>query len=399
MWKRCALLSKTARVLSLASNFKIVFLYMIFKTNKQNLTTNSSFIFRSLQSLNQHYRVLRLKREGWYKKGFPASIDFSLSVYCQARCIFCPVNRGFGVKPPFMPFDLAKKIIDDAYRENFTGIFRFSENGESLLNKSFLRIFEYCRQKFSKNELILFTNMALLDKDSSSKLLKLGLNKLNLNIDGASKETYEATKRNLNFEKLRKNLHDFFKIRESLGSSCRVSIHILTYHRYIQEINKYLPESERQELLFNDDTEQVIKYWKPLLRNGDTISIIQNPYKWAIQEKLQIPKKLPCAQLHRNMRHCFIGPNGNAYLCCLDYKQQLIYGNLYQSSIRDVWNGLERKRMLKLLDENRFNELGEPCRYCLSGPDLMPLSRLLYKLMIQMREYYFSSKFFFWKEK
>ena len=86
------------------------------------------------------------------KNSFPSFISLSLSVRCQAKCIYCPANRGEGVEPSFMPFELAKKIIDEAYQEGFTGRIRFSENGEALLNKDFLKIFKYCRQKFPNNK-------------------------------------------------------------------------------------------------------------------------------------------------------------------------------------------------------------------------------------------------------
>jgi len=110
------------------------------------------------------------KKKGAYNSGFPDTLNLSLATLCQGRCVYCPIGREKGIKPSFTFFELAKKIIDEAREVNFKGIFRFSENGEGLLNKDFLRIYEYYRKTIPLSKSVLFTNMALLTKETGLKL-------------------------------------------------------------------------------------------------------------------------------------------------------------------------------------------------------------------------------------
>ncbi len=288
---------------------------------------------------------------------FPESLNLSLSAICQAKCIYCPSERGKGIKPPFMPFQLAKKVVDEASEENFQGIVRFSENGEALLNKDFFSIFEYCRKMLPASRSVLYTNMALVDKSTGRALLANNLEELNFNIDGASAVTYEAAKK-LDFETFKKNLHDFIDSRNKLGAKCRIHIDILTAQKYMAMV-------ERKRIDLPDDTAEVIKYWKPLLNKSDIISVVDKPYKWALREKMKNPKTVPCRKLSKVVRECLIGPNGNVYLCCLDYQQKCVIGNVINNSIKEIWSSSRRKTLLRFLGELRFEEIGEPCAFCL----------------------------------
>ena len=117
-----------------------------------------SIINRKMWGYRYKNRAKKLIATGIAAK-FPESLNLSLSTICQAKCIYCPSERGKGIKPPFMPFQLAKKVVDEASEENFQGIVRFSENGEALLNKDFFSIFEYCRKMLPASRFVLYTNM------------------------------------------------------------------------------------------------------------------------------------------------------------------------------------------------------------------------------------------------
>ena len=315
-----------------------------------------SLIKRKMWAYRYKTRAKKLIARGIDAK-FPESLNLSLSAVCQAKCIYCPSERGKGIKPPFMAFQLAKTVIDEASEGNFQGTVRFSENGEALLNKDFFIIFEYCRKMLPTSRSVLYTNMALVDKSTGQRLLATKLDELNLNIDGASAATYEAAKK-LDFHTFKNNLHDFIDSRKKLGAACRIHIDILTARKYMDTV-------EGKNIALPDDTMEVIKYWKPLLTKNDIISGVDKPYRWALREKTKKPKTVPCRKLSKVVRECLIGPNGDIYLCCLDYQQKCVIGNVNSSSIKEIWSSSRRKTLLKLLEELRFEEIGEPCAFCL----------------------------------
>lgn len=309
-----------------------------------------------VKQYNHNRIVFALKRQGIYEKDFPEVLSLGLSARCQARCIFCPDGRGKGIEPPFMPFELAKQIIDEAKEEKFMGLFRFSENGEALLNRSFLRIYEYYKTILPQSKSVLYSNMGLLDKKIGVGLLKLGLDELNINVDGASKETYEYTKK-LNFENMKRNLHNFIESRRQIGSKCRITVNILTAKKYMKVV-------EKVDVPLPDDTKEVIKYWSSYLNDNDIFVVVDFPYTWAVRERLKKPKSSPCGKFTKVVRECLIGPNGDIYACCLDYRQKLIHGNIKDSSIRKIWNSNRRNKIIELLEHNHFKAIGEPCKFC-----------------------------------
>ncbi len=260
------------------------------------------------------------------------------------------------MSPPFMSFDLAKSIIDEAAGNGFAGIFRFSENGEALLNREFLAIFKYFRKELPQAKSDLFTNMGLLTKDKSQELLSLGLDQLHTNIDGASKATFEFTTK-LNFETVTGNLHDLIDNREHAITPCRISIYILTGHNYMRTV-----EGKRIDL--PDDADQVIDYWRPHLAEGDRISVVDSAFKWARVEEEPVRKSTPCRQFDRCAKECFIAPNGDVYLCCQDHQYKCVFGNVANASVMDVWNSARRRETIEFLGKMDFRAIGQPCEFC-----------------------------------
>lgn len=173
-------------------------------------------------------------------------------------------------------------------------------------------------------------------------------------IDGASKITYESTKK-LNFETLKRNLHDFINIQIRTKKPCRIYIWILTAKKYFEKV-------EGTNVSLPDDTYKVIEYWKPFLEKNDVFSIVDSPAKWAIRDRVKIPKTNPCGRFSKVVRECLISPNGDIYL---DYLQQCMIGNIADNPIKKIWNSDRRQTLLKLLEKGRFDIIGEPCNFCL----------------------------------
>lgn len=42
-----------------------------------------------------------------------------------------------------------------------------------------------------------------------------------------------------------------------------------------------------------------------------------------------------------------VNANGDVFLCCCDYGFETIFGNIYKQTIKEIWNGIERKNMVQ----------------------------------------------------
>ena len=310
-------------------------------------------------------------------------VGLMLSRKCNANCIFCPItgNRDLSKMQQFMPMDIFTKILQELKELNYNGKINFGENGDALLNPRFRDMYKSTREELPESKMILFTNMMNMGKRLSEFVLSHGLYKLNLNIDGSEALTYEASKRNLKYDIVKKNLHTFIALRNEMKSNCKIQIFIIPPRRFMElrcnTVNKKIPY----------DAPRVIKYWSKYLSPNDTIKEIVHFYNWTNYPSNKI-RTSSCPMQHQLFNNLYISTEGNAYLCCLDYKTEMTYGNIMNSTIKELWNSKKRQLLVSLITSKRFKEAGLPCSLCTEKDDKLRSSlnylkhNLLYRLKL-----------------
>lgn len=301
-------------------------------------------------------RILQLASDPEYAEiAYPRNLCLSISATCQARCIYCPEERGRQIVPKLMPFSLFCRILEAARGDGFTGTFVIGENGEPLLHPDFPRMIAHLRQMFPANRVLLFTNMERMDAEMSRAVLAAGIDDMHFNFDGASAETYTFVK-GLDFTTVRDNIQRFLELRNGERRRTKVFLQVISAHRYLDATGS--AECAR----FKDDTDEVIRLWKSLLRKEDSISATPI-LRWAVKKRT--PKTAPCGMMGRIRQSMYIAPSGDAYICCLDYNAAVVYGNLGTQTPAEVWHSVRRRAVLTSLILRRFKDLGPPCVTCL----------------------------------
>jgi radical SAM protein with 4Fe4S-binding SPASM domain len=122
------------------------------------------------------------------RKKIPSRVMFELTYKCNFRCVHCYVSaddkkKELTTKEVFSILDQLKNA--GCFNIGFTG-------GEPLLRKDIFDILEYA--KGCGFRISLFTNGYLIDKITARKLASLGtsLNRVDISILGATRETFEA---------------------------------------------------------------------------------------------------------------------------------------------------------------------------------------------------------------
>jgi radical SAM protein with 4Fe4S-binding SPASM domain len=59
----------------------------------------------------------------------------------------------------------------------------------------------------------------------------------------------------------------------------------------------------------------------------------------------------------------YVAWNGDVLLCCMDWRRQVVLGNLREQTIREVWNGEKYRRFRRLQEQQRVSELAL-CNVC-----------------------------------
>ena len=332
-----------------------------------NLYKFSNF---TIDIYNKHY----FKNK--YPGNFPKFVGLMISRVCGGGCVYCPVHRYNSPKKPFMSVEIAKKVAKELKEENFKGTINFGENGDALLNPQFKEIFEEM-SKVDGGHFILFTNMDNMDEETARFLLENGLNEITFNLDGATKETYEAAKTGCNFDEVVKNAKNFIKLRNEINLLCKIHIKAIPAKRYLE-----YRENKKSDTSY--DFPKLNKIWWPLLiKKHDTITEGRYFGSWGTYNFFLKQRTIPCATVTQQADICYIDTEGSMYSCCVDYKTTKTFGNVMEKSIFDIWHSDNRKWFYKHVIYKNYKCAGQPCINCGEKNDYVGsyLNYLRYKIL------------------
>ncbi|MEO5348180.1 MAG: SPASM domain-containing protein [Magnetococcus sp. YQC-3] len=274
-----------------------------------------------------------------------------------------------------MRFDVAKKIIDevssDAFTEKYQMVkFVVGENGDSFINKNAIDILRYIKFKNSLYNIFCVSNFQNLTPEKSEIIVREKLvNSICLNIDGSTKSNYYAVKKLDLGLVMDINLRAFLNFRDEYSVDIPIHVSILSMNNYIQAVNKKFGRlpiqlTDPDAVHMEDDTEATREMLRPWIRPGDVVSRV-NPMFWAERKAVDTSildySKYRCPLLKRVRNEVFVAPDGTWYACCFDSNNELELGNVYETSIDEVACSAKRKELIRLLEEQKFAEVGYPC--------------------------------------
>ncbi len=301
------------------------------------------------------------------------SINLSLSTLCNAKCVYCPQDRGANLKKKIMPLSLVRKITAElTARGDFhqVELMQLSENGDALLNKNFIEILRLLKRRLPSVKKILYTNLSLLTKEKAEIILREGLiDRLMCSIDSIDEDVFFRMN-GLDLKRVLRNFKNFISIRNELNSPVPVTIRMLTLHSYVTSIKaalKFVPNGvDDSKVPLLDEALTIKAYLDKIIDPSKDVIGSSIVFAWNDREKFtgKVASYTPntfCPFLERNESDLFIAPDGSCYSCCLDSKCSIIFGNVNTESLDSIFNGSKRARFLEKLRARKFIEMGEPC--------------------------------------
>ena len=265
---------------------------------------------------------------------------------CMFDCIMCPHSQ-LKDKTGYMPFGLFKKIINECSRHYSLADLVFSGMGEPLLHPQLLEMSRFAKSK-GIPKVRLITNAILLTRQKTVEILEdSGFDEISLSLDAATEETYQKIKKSLNFQIVQENIAYFLNQKKKRGKSF-VSFHILKMGETASEISDF------------------IKKWSPLLGRGDHI-LLKDVHSFAgqvadrrLEEQIYGGERFPCHQLWQFL---YISWNGDVMPCCMDVFKKLKIGNLYASSLEELWNSPLLQGIRQIHLQGRYEKI-PLCSHC-----------------------------------
>lgn len=278
------------------------------------------------------------KKTNKYEK-IPFRVMVENTNLCNADCVFCPhkkMKRNTGV----MVMDLYKKIVNDCVKSkiNYLTIYGF---GEPLLDKNFIERVKLAK-KAGIERVTTNTNAAFLTKEIAREIIKSGLDEIYISFDAATKKTYEKIRPGLQFDEVEKNIKTLIELKKK-NNSTKPEVFLSFVEN---DINK-------------DEVKLYEKKWKKLV-DGVSFSLVHNWTGEVDFGQNEVSLKDPCRLLWTDMVISF---NGDVPLCCNDYENKVILGNIKKNTIKQIWGGSKLKTIREKHLERKFGELSL-CGHC-----------------------------------
>lgn len=275
--------------------------------------------------------------------------------HCNLKCPMCPQPT---MKRPkgFMDFELFKKIIveNKRYIED-VGLHHF---GEALIHPKIVEMVEFA----SANDIYVgfSTNVALLKRELSTRLLKAGLRWINLDFDSFDKATFEKFRVNAKHEQVLKNINDFLAEKEALKSKVEVTVQMIRFDDNKAEYERFFREW-RKKGVNHVHLQKYITYDK----NVKSVATLVK------DEKIKASCHRMCYYPWRNVVVLW---DGRVVPCCGDYEGRYIIGSLEEKTLMQIWNSDKMVALRQNHIDNDFSN-NELCKNCTSFDAKWPFNR------------------------
>ncbi|MDP2303226.1 MAG: radical SAM protein [Ignavibacteria bacterium] len=274
---------------------------------------------------------------------FPELLSLELSSICNLTCIHCPSHNsefaGVTRKHEHINYDLFMSLMDeiDLYGKRQIALHK---DGEPLIHPRIVDILERVKKNVP-HEVYLSTNGLTLNRKLCDLILANRIDIVNFSIGAGSGEFYEKV-RGKGFHKLIKNVHDFLNMVSESKWKPKVIVQIIELPEH-QEMSKEIKAFK--------------KYWK----NFDVEIAVWKKLTWGVFENDgTFPYRYPCYSLWNSFN---INSNGLVTACCIDWKQELVIGNVYNRRIKEIWSD-ETLKELRLRHINKEENEIDACRTC-----------------------------------
>lgn len=313
-----------------------------------------------------------IKQSNFFKAGFsylgsslggyinpdymPLSVGTELTNNCNLRCPECSSGSDLMTRTRgFMDIELFDKVIMELspYLYNINLYFQ----GEPMLHPLF---FSFVKNSRGVNTII-STNGHFLSVENSEKIVKSGLSKLIISLDGLDQNTYSAYRRNGCVNTVLEGIKNVAEAKEKYSSLLKIEIQFI-----VSKLNEgQIPQVRKLARKFKSslslksmqiNAKEDIASWIPIKERFRRYKLKDGGYV--------IKNSLPdrCARLWLSP---VITWDGKVLPCCFDKNAEYVMGDLNQDSFREIWNGPKYRIFRKSILTGRH--MIEICRNCTSG--------------------------------
>jgi MoaA/NifB/PqqE/SkfB family radical SAM enzyme len=302
---------------------------------------------RALQNAKEVGRSLR-----WPQR--PDAINIEITSICDARCIHCPRHEMERQQRP-MDIGVFKKLVDQAAE---LGVPDLCPNGfgEILTMKSFDEHFSYIRSKGHRFRILVNSNGFRLDDTKIESFLRHEVDHLNITLDGATAETFEKIRVRLKFNQIEDNILRLIKRRDELGMRVpKIRVGMIAIPQNQHEIPAHMTKWRGVA-----DYVGVGGYTNRAGSLDAKGIFAANENAPTNVQAIETTRARACVLPFRELN---IWADGRAVLCCDDWNEEHVVGDLNKQSLSEIWHG-EALRTARMLHKSGHGSEIDICSKC-----------------------------------
>lgn len=256
-------------------------------------------------------------------------LQLETTTICNGKCIFCPHHKfeEFGT----ISDELYEKIVREASELPSLKLFIPMLTGEPLCDKKFVERLKFARARMPWVILEFYTNGSFLTRDIINELKTITDLHISVSLNGITPET----------RKQMMGLDDYWDVIKSMKYMEEVGL------PYRATLVAY-PEIRQQEL-------------EAFVKGGGLVIQYQS---WCGEQYPYDRRRwTSCA---RALNAMTVNYKGEVVLCCFDPFAKVVFGDLNNQTIEEIWKSQRHQEYQNLHKQGRGNEL-ELCRSCTEG--------------------------------
>ena len=264
----------------------------------------------------------------------PYVVFIDPSSACNFKCTFCPTGdreliKSTGRYQGNLHLDNYMKVLSDIGEfDKRLKVLRLYKDGEPLLNRHLPDMIRLAREADVADVIDTTTNGYLLSGEMGETLVKAGLSRINISIDGLDEaQFWKFTKAKVDFPKFLSNLKDFYSVSGDCDVVIKTTKEIIGEERRDEFFNTFGDYCDR---IFVENTSPCWPDFDVEERMGITIET--GLYGNEILDVKTCPYLFYSISVNSDL---------SVSACFVDWSRGLKVGSLKEASLKDIWLGAE----------------------------------------------------------
>ncbi|MBQ8705117.1 MAG: radical SAM protein [Paludibacteraceae bacterium] len=292
----------------------------------------------------------------------PTFVSVEPAAVCQLRCPECPVGvsnssltgkERAGASSPYLSLEVWRRTLDEIKQWALTVQFYFQ--GEPLLNSHLPAMVAEAHRAGLYT--VLSTNAQALTPEMAEALVRAGLDRIIVSMDGLSKETYNAYRIGGSLEKTKAALRYLREAKERLRAAMVIELQCLRLRTNEHEWKAFKEQYKSlgaDRLVFK--TAQLYHYAEghPLMPSAPRYSRYRKGEDGLYHRK----------NLHRGCFRVWSGvvvtTTGEVLPCCYDKSHSYSYGNIMDTPLAELFSN-EKARAFRMAAEQEKPQICQEC--------------------------------------